>query len=101
MEKSGFKIEKGSLYVVATPIGNMGDITLRGKEVLQQVNFIACEDTRVTGKLLNNLGIKNKMVPYFQHSKVSKLDYIADQLKKGESVAMVSDAGTPDRKSVV
>jgi len=87
--------KNGILYVVATPIGNLQDITLRAIEVLKNVDLIACEDTRVTGKLLEHFGIKKPMVSYFQHSKLSKIEYIIEQLLSGKNIALVTDAGTP------
>ena len=82
------------LYIVATPIGNLGDITLRAIETLRCVSAVACEDTRVTGKLLNHLGIKQKLIRYDDHASDATRDHIlslAGQL----AVALVSDAGTP------
>ena len=89
------KKEPGKLFIVATPIGNMGDITLRAIETLKDVDFIACEDTRSTGKLLSLLCIKNKMVALHQHSRVKSIESIILNIEKGQSVAYVSDAGTP------
>lgn len=83
------------LYIVATPIGNLKDTTLRALEVLKGVDLVACEDTRVTAKLLNKYEIKKPLISYHQHSKISKLDKIIEKLKKGMSVALVTDAGTP------
>lgn len=85
----------GTLYIVATPIGNLADITFRAVETLKSVDLIACEDTRVTKNLLDHFGVKTPTVSYFQHSKLSKIDYIIEQLSKGKNVALVSDAGTP------
>jgi len=85
----------GILYIVATPIGNLEDITLRALRVLKEVDLIACEDTRVTRKLLENFDIKNTTISYFQHSKLSKIEYIIDQLNEGKDIALVTDAGTP------
>ncbi|OQA04654.1 MAG: Ribosomal RNA small subunit methyltransferase I [bacterium ADurb.Bin400] len=85
----------GTLYVIATPIGNLEDITLRAIRVLREVNLIACEDTRVTRHLLDHYEIKTPTVSYFQHSKLSKIDYLVEQLRQGKNVALVSDAGTP------
>jgi 16S rRNA (cytidine1402-2'-O)-methyltransferase len=85
----------GILYIVATPIGNLGDITLRGLETLKKVDLIACEDTRVTVKLLNHYNIKKTLVSYHQHSKITKIDRILKELKDGKNIALVTDAGTP------
>jgi len=85
----------GTLFVIATPIGNLQDITLRAIEVLKSVDLIACEDTRVTGKLLAHFDIKKPMVSYFQHSKLSKVELIIEKLLNGENIALVTDAGTP------
>lgn len=82
------------LYIVATPIGNLGDITLRAVETLRGVSAIACEDTRVTGKLLHHLGIKQKLVRYDDHASEETRDYLLGLAAQGP-VALVSDAGTP------
>lgn len=83
------------LYVVGTPIGNLGDISERALETLEQVDFIAAEDTRVTLKLLNHFGIKKPMVSYFEHNKEYRGQIICDRIKAGESCAIVTDAGMP------
>lgn len=85
----------GILYIVATPIGNLKDITLRALEVLKGVDLIVCEDTRQTLKLLNHYNIQKPLVSYFQHSRLSKIEYIVEQLAQGKNVALVTDAGTP------
>lgn len=85
----------GKLYVVGTPIGNLGDLSPRAAELLGSVDFIAAEDTRVTVKLLNHLNIKTPMVSYHEHNKVSRHDLIADRIEAGESCALVTDAGMP------
>lgn len=82
-------------FVVATPIGNLKDISPRAIEVLQGVDFILCEDTRVTLKLLSHYGIQKPLISFHQHSKLSKTDYILGLLEKGKNMALVSDAGTP------
>jgi len=83
------------LYVVATPIGNLSDITLRALEVLKSVDYIACEDTRVSLKLLSFYNIKKELISYHQHSKESKIEKIIKLLLSGKNIAMISDAGTP------
>ncbi|MEK7537089.1 MAG: 16S rRNA (cytidine(1402)-2'-O)-methyltransferase [Patescibacteria group bacterium] len=83
------------LYIVATPIGNLKDFTTRAIETLKEVDFILAEDTRETIKLLNFYTIKKPLISYFQHSRLSKIEYILDLLKQGKSLALVSDAGTP------
>jgi 16S rRNA (cytidine1402-2'-O)-methyltransferase len=83
-----------NLYVVATPIGNLEDITLRALRVLREVRLIAAEDTRKTKRLLNAYGIKTPMTSYHEHNKKTKLDYILNYLKEGD-VALVSEAGMP------
>ena len=88
-------MERGILYVVATPIGNLEDITLRALKVLKEVDFIACEDTRQTKKLLDRYKIKKPQVSYHQHTRIQKIDYIINQIAQGKSCALVSDAGTP------
>ena len=85
----------GTLYLVATPIGNLGDFSPRGIEVLNTVDFIAAEDTRVTVKLLNHFGIKKPMVSYYRHNEDSRGDELLARLLAGESCALVTDAGTP------
>ena len=85
----------GKLYIVATPIGNLKDITLRALEVLTDVDLILCEDTRVTRKLLSCYNIKTPLESYHQHSKLKKITYILNLLKKGKKLALVSDSGTP------
>lgn len=85
----------GKLYIVATPIGNLKDITFRAIEILQSVDLIACEDTRVTRKILNHYEITTATISYFQHSKISKIDKIIEVLESGKDIALVTDAGTP------
>ena len=85
----------GMLYLVPTPIGNLGDISQRCRETLEQADFIAAEDTRVSIKLLNHLGIKKNLVSYFEHNKAYKGNVILDRILAGETCALVSDAGSP------
>lgn len=83
------------LYLVATPIGNLADITLRALDVLKRAGLVACEDTRVTGKLLARYGIRARLVRYDDHSGEGERTALVDRLRAGESIALVSDAGTP------
>ncbi|MEG1863174.1 MAG: 16S rRNA (cytidine(1402)-2'-O)-methyltransferase [Oscillospiraceae bacterium] len=85
----------GTIYVVATPIGNLQDLTPRIKAAFEQADFIAAEDTRVTVKLLNHFGIKKPMVSYYEHNLRDKGDYIINRVLAGDSCAVCSDAGTP------
>jgi len=85
----------GTLYLVATPIGNLQDITLRALETLRTVDLIACEDTRHTRNLLNHFRISNRTVSYHVHNELERAEELADRLLQGESIAIVSDAGTP------
>lgn len=85
----------GKLYVVGTPIGNLGDMSPRAVETLEKVDFIAAEDTRVTVKLLNHFDIKKEMLSYYEHNKNQKGNLIIERMLKGESCAVVSDAGMP------
>ncbi len=88
-------VNPSTLYIVATPIGNLGDISQRALDVLTQVDVIACEDTRHTGKLLSSFAIKNKTVSLHDHNERQRQEHIAGLLQAGQSVALVSDAGTP------
>ncbi len=85
----------GMLYLVPTPIGNLGDISQRCRETLENADFIAAEDTRVSLKLLNHLGIKKSLVSYYEHNKAFKGDKIVERILSGETCALVSDAGSP------
>ena len=86
---------KGKIYLVATPIGNLEDITLRAIRVLQEVDLIAAEDTRHTLKLLNHLNIKKPMISYHRHNEEVKTEELLAQVKEGKNIAIVTDAGTP------
>lgn len=89
------RMEKGTLYVVATPIGNLEDMTLRAIRVIKEVDYILCEDTRVTGKLLKHYEIKTKMKRYDAHSSVKIQEEVCADLEAGKQIALCSDAGTP------
>ena len=85
----------GMLYLVPTPIGNLSDISIRCRETLEAADFIAAEDTRVSLKLLNHLGIKKSLVSYYEHNKTFKGNVIVERILAGETCALVSDAGSP------
>jgi 16S rRNA (cytidine1402-2'-O)-methyltransferase len=85
----------GSLWLVSTPIGNLGDLSPRAREVLGQVDVVACEDTRRTGRLLAGVRIKVPLVSYFEGNERERVGELLERLRGGESVALVSDAGTP------
>ncbi len=89
------KPQSGILYIVGTPIGNLYDISLRALNTLKNVSLIACEDTRQTQKIMNKYEIKNNLISFNMHNSIKKIPIIINQLKKGESVALVSDAGMP------
>ena len=88
-------MEKGTLYIVATPIGNLEDITLRAIKTLKDADLIAAEDTRHTLKLLNHLEISKPMISYHRHNEETKSDVLIEKLQEGQNIALVSDAGTP------
>ncbi len=85
----------GTLFVVATPLGNLDDLTFRAVKCLKGVDLIACEDTRRTAKLLNHLGIKKPLISCFEHNEHARIDELLARIGRGEDVALVSDAGTP------
>ncbi|MCP4991136.1 MAG: 16S rRNA (cytidine(1402)-2'-O)-methyltransferase [Colwellia sp.] len=88
-------LNPATLYIVATPIGNLGDISQRAIDVLTQVDVIACEDTRHTGKLLSAFSIKNKTISLHDHNERQRQEQVASLLQEGKTIALVSDAGTP------
>jgi 16S rRNA (cytidine1402-2'-O)-methyltransferase len=88
-------IEKGVLYIVATPIGNLGDITFRAVEVLKQVDWVAAEDTRHSSKLLQHLAINQRLISLHDHNEQARAEALLQRLQSGESGALISDAGTP------
>lgn len=95
MENSSLKPLPGHLYVVATPIGNLADLTDRARSILGSVDLVACEDTRTTGALLARLGLSRELVPYHEHNEREAAERLAAAVAAGRSVALVSDAGTP------
>lgn len=85
----------GTLFIVATPVGNLEDMTFRGVRTLQEVDLIAAEDTRHSRKLLSHYGISTRMTPYHDHNEQLKTDYLVGLLQSGQSIALITDAGTP------
>ena len=94
-ENTSRRAQPGHLYVVATPIGNLGDLTDRARDILASVDLVACEDTRTTGLLLRHLGLHKDLVAYHEHNELEAATRLADLIGQGRSVAVVSDAGTP------
>ncbi len=94
-ENSSLTPLPGHLYVVATPIGNLADLTDRARAILAGVDIVACEDTRTTGGLLTRLGLRKDLVAYHEHNETEAAERLADQVAAGKSIAVVSDAGTP------
>lgn len=95
LDKSKNPIQKGALYIVATPIGNLEDVTIRSLKVLSGVDVIAAEDTRTTGKLLSHYTITTRLISYHEHNEQRRSEDLINRLKSGDAVAIVSDAGTP------
>ncbi|HKB56040.1 MAG TPA: 16S rRNA (cytidine(1402)-2'-O)-methyltransferase [Lacunisphaera sp.] len=87
--------QPGHLYVVATPIGNLADLTERARAILGTVDLIACEDTRTTGAMLTRFGLSRELTAYHDHNETEAADRLAEQISRGKSIAVVSDAGTP------
>jgi len=94
-ENTSLKPQPGHLYVVATPIGNLADLTDRARAILGGVDVVACEDTRTTGAMLVRLGLRKELVAYHDHNEIEAAEHLAEQVSQGRSVAVVSDAGTP------
>src|SRR5436190_17198950 len=95
MESALPPLVPGTLYLVATPIGNLEDITLRALRVLRECNVVAAEDTRRTGRLLMHFGISKPLLSYFQFNEARRSEEIIERLRRGEKVALVTDAGSP------
>ena len=95
MENTSLTPQPGHLYVVATPIGNLADLTDRARAILGGVDLVACEDTRTTGGLLTRLGLRKDLTAYHEHNETEAAERLADLVAAGKSVAVVSDAGTP------
>ena len=93
--KGSTQLMSGTLYIVATPIGNLEDITYRAVRILREADFIACEDTRHTQKLLGHIGIAKRTVSYHEHNEQARSDELLNSLREGNNIALVSDAGTP------
>ena len=87
--------EKGVLYVVGTPIGNLNDLSLRAINILKNVSLVACEDTRQTKKIMNKFKIKNQLISFNKHNSFNKIPLLIQELKNDKSIALVSDAGMP------
>lgn len=95
MDNASLTPQPGHLYVVATPIGNLADITERARAILGAVDLIASEDTRTTGAMLNRFGLHKELVAYHEHNEIETAERLAELLAAGKSIAVVSDAGTP------
>jgi 16S rRNA (cytidine1402-2'-O)-methyltransferase len=95
MENSSLVPQPGHLYVVATPIGNLADLTDRARAILGAVDLVACEDTRTTGTLLTRLGLRRELIAYHEHNETEAAERLAGLLAEGKSIAVVTDAGTP------
>src|SRR5437016_6481733 len=94
-EKSLPSLKPGTLYLVATPIGNLEDITLRALRTLKECDLVAAEDTRRTGQLLKHFGISKPLISYFQFNEARRSEQLIERLRRGEKIALVTDAGSP------
>jgi len=92
---TSLEAQAGHLYVIATPIGNLSDLTERARAILGSVDVVACEDTRTTGTLLGRLGIRRELVSYHEHNETEAAERLAEMIASGRSVALATDAGTP------
>jgi 16S rRNA (cytidine1402-2'-O)-methyltransferase len=95
MDNASLTAQPGHLYIVATPIGNLSDLSERARAILSSVDLVACEDTRTTGSLLARLGIRRELTAYHEHNELEVAAGLASQLSLGRSIALVTDAGTP------
>jgi 16S rRNA (cytidine1402-2'-O)-methyltransferase len=95
LSQPDFRAEAGHLYVVATPIGNLSDLSDRARQILGSADLVACEDTRTTGLLLDRLGLKRELFAYHEHNELPAAEHLANLIAAGKSVALASDAGTP------
>src|SRR6266404_806846 len=95
MEQALPPLSPGTLYLVATPIGNLEDITLRALRTLKECDLVAAEDTRRTGQLLSHFGISKPLLSYFQFNEAKRSEELLERLKRGEKIALVTDAGSP------
>ena len=95
IDKISQGVEKGALYVVATPIGNLSDITLRAVAILARVDLVAAEDTRITARFLSYYGIQTRLISCHEHNEIQRIPKLVSDLKKGQAIALVSNAGTP------
>ena len=95
MENASLTPQPGHLYVVATPIGNLADLTDRARAILGAVDLVACEDTRTTGAMLTRLGLRRELVAYHEHNEIEAAERLVGLLAEGKSIAVVTDAGTP------
>ena len=95
MENASLQPQAGHLYVVATPIGNLADLTERARAILGAVDLVACEDTRTTGAMLTRLGLRRELFAYHEHNEAEAAEFLALRLAEGRTIALVTDAGTP------